>query len=426
MRHLLFTLVASSGASFDRPLTLGISVAKARSTDSSLRSIAQAARVLDIVAGKLSRAGTGFSVGATATQLFSDVTNQFYTTTTGFYPFIATFDGVWVAHGANAALVGRDMETVIGSNPALRPYVNGTILNRAFVSAATNGGGAVKYAWTNGMSGEATKVSLIAGVASGGVSYYIGVGWNDMMVNTRRGLSNSDTTCTIDACAPCDASYNAPCAVDNTLSLLGHALSLAYTSADLNAAMTSISTDSAYKIEAGFYAFVYTLSGTCLAHGANSLFVGRTLQDIIAGSAALTSNGVSGSALNLQFNQTAQSGGGWVSYLWYSASLGVFGKQAYIVPLTVGGVACYMGVGYSDTVDPSYVPSTGPGAAGETSTESLMSIGVASLVLLILIFLLLLGYIPVVVGSRRPVANGLMREVQLTSDDRKASGVQST
>jgi hypothetical protein len=276
------------------------------------------------------------------------------------------------------------------------------------------------------MSGEATKVSLIAGVASGGVSYYIGVGWNDMMVNTRRGLSNSDTTCTIDACAPCDASYNAPCAVDNTLSLLGHALSLAYTSADLNAAMTSISTDSAYKIEAGFYAFVYTLSGTCLAHGANANFTGRTLQDIIAGSAALTSNGVSGSALNLQFNQTAQSGGGWVSYLWYSASLGVFGKQAYIVPLTVGGVACYMGVGYSDTVDPSYVPSTGPGAAGETSTESLMSIGVASLVLLILIFLLLLGYIPVVVGSRRPVANGLMREVQLTSDDRKASGVQST
>ena len=176
--------------------------------------------------------------------------------------------------------------------------------------------------------------------------------------------------------------------------------------------------------------FVYTLAGHCLAHGSNIDNVNRTLSSIIARSDHLSSNGVSGDALNLQFNSTALRGGGWVSYPWYSDALGTFEKMAYIVPLSVGGEPCYMGVGYNErSADGSGGQKPGgqkPASDGATVTATAgpaSSLVTVNLVLLVLLLLVLLGMFAFIY-SRLSVrgAQPLMRELEVKSD--QAGGSQ--
>ena len=66
----------------------------------------------------------------------------------------------------------------------------------------------------------------------------------------------------------------------------------------------------------GFYGFVFSYDGTCVAHGADDSFVGLSLKQVFershieeGGAAALK-----GEELHRRFVAAAEAGGGWVSY----------------------------------------------------------------------------------------------------------------
>ena len=68
----------------------------------------------------------------------------------------------------------------------------------------------------------------------------------------------------------------------------------------------------------GFYGFVFSYDGTCVAHGADDSFVGLSLKQVFershieeGGAAALK-----GEDLHRRFVAAAEAGGGWVSYTW--------------------------------------------------------------------------------------------------------------
>jgi hypothetical protein len=115
---------------------------------------------------------------------------------------------------------------------------------------------------------------------------------------------------------PCDSSTDALCSVSYTRRVLGAAASALLTAsnpAELEVVFARIVW--AEFNEYGFYPFVYAFDGTCVAHGANSALLGRTLPDIIAGVARLR-DVVDGVQLHESFMQAALGGGGWASYYW--------------------------------------------------------------------------------------------------------------
>lgn len=59
-----------------------------------------------------------------------------------------------------------------------------------------------------------------------------------------------------------------------------------------------------------FYGFVFTYEGQCVAHGANSFFVGLSLPEVLK---STENTSVDGSALHKRFVAAAEAGGGWVS-----------------------------------------------------------------------------------------------------------------
>lgn len=83
----------------------------------------------------------------------------------GFYPFIYTFAGLNVAHGANPSFVERSMPSIISGVPRLAAFIDGTELNGMFVRAAEQGGGWVGYEWSNsGDTQPFLKIAYIIGV----------------------------------------------------------------------------------------------------------------------------------------------------------------------------------------------------------------------------------------------------------------------
>jgi len=107
---------------------------------------------------------------------------------------------------------------------------------------------------------------------------------------------------------------------------------------------------------AGFYGFVFNYDGLCVAHGADSSFVGKTLGEVLQ----LTQNTEADAAtLHERFKQAAEAGGEWVSYAWRNDSLQKLQlKGAWISKITQWGQSHYAGIGYS-LVPPPTEESTG-------------------------------------------------------------------
>ena len=94
-----------------------------------------------------------------------------------------------------------------------------------------------------------------------------------------------------------------------------------------------------------FYGFVYRYDGVCVAHGADSAFVGLHLKDVLR---KTNNTDVDGEELHQRFLAAAEAGGGFVSYRWrHSAHTAVKVKGAFIIKVKPHfGQSLYAGVGY--------------------------------------------------------------------------------
>ena len=258
-----------------------------------------------------------------------------------------------MAHGANPGFVGQTLPAIISGAAALTDLVNGSELNAWFVAAAEDGGGWVGYHWRNSL-GETPylKTAFIVGLRRFGVSYYVGVGYNHQQAPLARGPH----------CSPCKQDYNYPCAWANAEALIGHAQSLLFMTnrqMDVADAFALLTTDAGYggggaAGRAGtasadwLYAFAYDFNGTSVAHGAASRFIGRTLWDIIGGSATLSAL-VDGRELHERFVAAARNGGGWVAYSWKNNAAEPMPKIAYVVKVALGA-SSFTSAGLGDLV----------------------------------------------------------------------------
>ena len=143
----------------------------------------------------------------------------------------------------------------------------------------------------------------------------------------------------------------------------------------VEALFAAIYTNDFYKLSTGFYPFVFTHSGECVAHGYDSAHVGRTLAEIVA------DLGIEGSDenLNAQFTGAAEKGGAWVGYPWKNErSHALKYKYAYILKATAGSTDYYVGVGFQDATlqeapaDAGGGAPTGSGAFGTAATYGLL------------------------------------------------------
>uniref|UniRef100_A0A7S2CHE5 Uncharacterized protein n=1 Tax=Haptolina brevifila TaxID=156173 RepID=A0A7S2CHE5_9EUKA len=130
--------------------------------------------------------------------------------------------------------------------------------------------------------------------------------------------------------------------------------------------------------DAMFYGFVFTYEGVCVAHGADTNFVGLSLCEVLR----RTSNTeVDGADLHCQFKEAAEQGGGWVSYSWRNSSQRALQcKGAYIIKIVQWGSTFYAGVGYSLVPPPEPQPADVNGLYGFicTTDGTLLAHGASS------------------------------------------------
>ena len=262
-------------------------------------------------------------------------------------------NGMNVAHGANSANLGRRLRDIVDNTTRLQGLVDGSELHDEFVRNAAAGGGWVGYWWRNAGEEEPyLKIALIAlRVSRFGRAFYLGVGFNHRQSPDANGPH----------CAACKQNYNYPCAWANTKGLIGHCQSLIFMSNrhSVEEAFQLLSWNSSYggggrlnrtseRSADWLYPFVYDFKGTCVAHGANPSFVGKTLWDIINGTAALM--GVQdGFELHKQFVAAASGEGRWVAYDWRNkGSEPIYRKLAFLLRVTREGRDFYIGAGLAN------------------------------------------------------------------------------
>lgn len=135
-----------------------------------------------------------------------------------FYGFVFSYQGVCVAHGADASFVGLSLNEVLQRT---NNSVDGDELHERFKQAAEEGGEWVSYAWRNtSQHAVQHKGAYIIKIVQWGLPYYAGVGY-------------------------------------------------------------SLVPPPPATVDAGLYGFICTSEGMLLAHGASTSFVGSTLADVI-------------------------------------------------------------------------------------------------------------------------------------------------
>ncbi len=117
---------------------------------------------------------------------------------------------------------------------------------------------------------------------------------------------------------------------------------------------------------AGFYGFVFTYEGVCVAHGADPSFVGLTLTQVLERTG---NDQVEGASLHERFVHAADAGGGFVSYSWRNErTKQLLLKGSYIIKVTQWDRDFYAGVGY--TLVPPPPPSPKPESARPESARA--------------------------------------------------------
>ncbi|XRB05675.1 protein C10 [Pycnococcus provasolii] len=93
--------------------------------------------------------------------------DEYFVNGTNFYPFVLLVDGSFIGHGAKKALTDPEFVNIVNVADSIglsKEQLQGTILLRDFVKAATLGGSFALYNWTHATKGVSRKISYIEGV----------------------------------------------------------------------------------------------------------------------------------------------------------------------------------------------------------------------------------------------------------------------
>ena len=302
-----------------------------------------------------------------------------------YYLFMASYGDIFTAHGANSALVGKDMKKILTlDNVGLL----GKDLSHAFRTAAEESkDGWVSYFWPAGggcpdgdldSCPKERKVSYVVGLELFGNKFYLGSGYNHIRENERDNgispvvsISNSASPTSLpphadlgDVDQLCSAQYSLPCATKNTEIVVAHAQSK-FLIDGMAALVEEVHNSSVYKnvsspfrlprgpysaVSSPFYVFIFSFDGPAVAHGANPALVGKSLADI-----AIANNlPIDGEKVHQEFRARAESGGGYVKYTWAGKDGVLFDKLSYIVGGRdkTNGQDLYIGCGYNMAEEP--------------------------------------------------------------------------
>ena len=158
----------------------------------------------------------------------------------------------------------------------------------------------------------------------------------------------------------CNAAFSAPCARTNSLYLTTATIQAFQDMQGpeddkLERFLEQINLGE-HNLSIGFYPFVFDGNGTNVAHGDNPDWVGLSLREIFIEVGVGFSDA---EALHVRFSQAAESGGGWVQYLWSDqqdeehGGVTINSKMAYVAMLTSDH---YLGVGYENQRLPPDLP----------------------------------------------------------------------
>jgi hypothetical protein len=246
--------------------------------------------------------------------------------------------GFQKAHGRN--LTGTHLADVYVAN-GIGARSEGLALHKQFLEAVKENESAfVRYQWKNKSEEDVYwKIAYLARVGFANRNYYIGAGYNFKVKSFPRAPLEHQ----------CSAKYNLPCSFAIAHQLSSHALSHAISSPppieDMFANITNdldLEFSTGGHIDDRFYLFVYEVeSKNCVAHGANSSYVGMNLAGV------LNELGIKSNAAQLheKFTTAAKQGGGWVSYPWRN-STSEKTKISYIFQINLNGKGYYGGVGF--------------------------------------------------------------------------------
>jgi poly [ADP-ribose] polymerase 10/14/15 len=267
---------------------------------------------------------------------FADVTAQVYNLDTGFYPFILDKrTSLCVAHGADSELVGLSLRPIFDRQGL--HYADVSALFSRFVAAADGGGDFVHYLWSD----NGTRNSKIAYITNVTEDYLLGVGYVDAQLPLD---------------LPCSAAYDSWCSFTDVRSLLGKAqsrLNQATSVDQFEKAVHALSFDESFRLEEGFYSFLYHYDGRLKAHGNFQDAFGATLPEIVVqkGSASFSE----GVELQDKFILAAEGvGNGWVQYPWRnSVDEATYTKISFLVKIEFAGDFYFLGVGYNFVLEPA-------------------------------------------------------------------------
>ncbi|CAB9519745.1 polymerase 14 [Seminavis robusta] len=279
--------------------------------------------------------------------LFQEITDQNHNMRVGFYPFVFHMENATcAAHGAVPEYVGKTLLGVfsyVGIS-----FSDPVALMERFVAAAKNGGGWVRYIWSNGAQGHA-KLAFVTLLTD---EYFLGVGYEN-------------TPLPIDV--PCSASFDSWCSIANVRSLLGKAqtqISLAESLPQFEAAVYELTFNKDYQIPGGFYVYMYGYDGCLKSHAILNDYLGSTFADVIVDKKLGTAE--EAWELHNQFVTAAEGANtGWVRYLWKNADDKVFTKVAFVIKIDFRGKWYYLGCGFDFNSQASanpmtMAPSSGP------------------------------------------------------------------
>ena len=251
-----------------------------------------------------------------------------------FYAFIVDEQGDFIAHGANSALVGRNLND-IGSEAtdfhgrrAFNAIHKASVRDDGFGSYAT-------YLWpsascqnslTGGTCEPLVKNALTFSVRTLRTKLIVGVGSNHM----RPPFPVKDPSAP--ALGFCSDAYSLPCADEAARRLVSYTQS-ALRSSNSGKVFADITSGSSEYKAGNFYVFILDFkSAEFLAHGAIPRLVEEKVTIInAASSVGLRPDQLSGDTLFMDMQERAEMGGGYVAYNWTHPVYAVVPKISYML-----------------------------------------------------------------------------------------------
>ncbi|XRB09172.1 hypothetical protein NFJ02_39g97270 [Pycnococcus provasolii] len=251
-----------------------------------------------------------------------------------FYAFIVDEQGDFIAHGANSALVGRNLNDV-GSEAtdfhgrrAFDAIHKASVRDDGFGSYAT-------YLWpsascqnslTGGLCEPLVKNALTFSVRTLRTKLIVGVGSNHM----RPPFPVKDPSAP--ALGFCSDAYSLPCADEAARRLVSYTQSALRSSNSGKVFADITSGSSEYKV-GNFYVFILDFkSAEFLAHGAIPRLVEEKVTIInAASSVGLRPDQLSGDTLFMDMQERAEMGGGYVAYNWTHPVYAVVPKISFML-----------------------------------------------------------------------------------------------